>query len=262
MIRLYKDIRITFYLAELIGTILLVLGTIYLYQKIHSTLLLIGCIILIIIYMIVVGLMCMKKVLDRLTKLSDILGGNKGLKEGIKEIEGLLKRVKNKEVKALLLNNLMGAYISMGNTKKAMKLCEKDPPEYDNSPMGKQNRIIYLNNICEISIRENLLPLAQQNLTIMKDLIEDKAFNKEQKKYMRQIYSDLIIEYMFKEDRIKEYESIAKYYEKRFKEEENIAGKVFFAHQLTLVYKKLKEKKKVKEYQEYYEQNKGDLNYS
>ena len=172
-----------------------------------------------------------------------------------------MDRAKDKKIKDLLNNNRIGAYINLGNLKKAMKLCGTELPEYENSPIGKQNRIIYLNNICEISIRENILPLAKKNLAIMKELIEDKSFNEEQKKYMRQIYSDLVIESVLKEDKIKDYASIEKYYLKRFKEDDNIASKVFFAHQLVTVYKKLKKKKEAKEYQDFYNQNKEELNY-
>ena len=76
---------------------------------------------------------------------------------------------------------------------------------------------------------------------------------------MKQIYSDLVIELVFREDRIKDYESIEKYYLKRFNEEQKNGNKVFFAYQLSHVYHKLKKKTKEKEYQKYYEENRGEL---
>ena len=262
MKRLYKDIYFTHIIVEIVGIIALIIINYFVYQKYHSTLLLNIIAVGTFAYMIAINLWNTSRAIKRLSILSNKIGGNKGVKEGIKEMEDLLTRAKNKRIIDILKNNLVGAYINLGETKKAMELCGKEQPEYENNVIGKQNRIIYLNNICEISIREGLLSLANKNLSVMKDLIEDKDFNEEQKKQMHQLYSDLIIELVFKEDKIKEYESIEKYYLKRFNEEENIAGKVFFAHQLVKVYQKLKNKKEEKKYQKYYDENKEELNYS
>lgn len=262
MIRLYKDIRIKYYLTEIIGIVLLILMKIKISDLYNNKIISILMVLGIIVYIFIIAAIYLKIVLDRLTKLSNIMRGNENLKEGIKEYEKIYARAKDKKIKTLILTSLTGAYINIGDTKKAMALYEDFEPVFQDDVIGLQNQFIYLNNVCEICIREGLYKLAHNNIYVMKQILDTDKISEDNKIPMTKIYQDLVIELVFKEDEIKDYKSIEKYYLKRFNEEEEIYNKVFFAYQLSKVYKKLKKKKAEKEYKEYYESNRKELNYN
>lgn len=261
MIKLYKDIKNKFYTFSIVGVLLIVMSAILTLIKTEKYLLFILLIVLAIVYVIGIAIIFMYQAIKRLNNLSAKASSNVGVRNCISEFEELINNTKNPKLKTTLLNNLSGAYINIGELDKAMKTYDVQQPVFDNSLIGKQNHIIYIYNVCEISIRTGIYFHARSNMALMKVLIDDEAFNEEQKKRMNQIYSDVVVWLVFAEDEIKDYESIEKYYLKRFAEEDLIAAKVFFAYQLSKVYKKMKKTKESKKYMDFYMENKEELNY-
>lgn len=261
MIRLFKDLRIKYYCVEIIGIVMLVLLNEYIKKTIGTGVWYYLIVFITLFYAIAVAIFFLSKSIQRLTIISKEIEQNQNLRKNVEKLEELFKRAKNKKTKSLIFINLIGVYVDIGETKKAIELCNQFEPVFDSTPIGIQNRIIYMNNNCEICIKENLFSLAHQHLSVLNKLIETTKLNTEQQKYMKQIYSDLVIELVFREDEIKDYESIEKYYLKRFKEEQKSGNKIFFAYQLSLVYHKLNKKDKEKEYKNYYEKNRGELEF-
>lgn len=262
MIRLFKDINIKYYITQLVGLIILLSLNFYIYGKTGNKLLYAIIIFITLAFIIMTAYRYTKKATIRIIELSNNANNNKNIKEVISSYEEILPRAKNNKVKTLIVINLTGLYINLGETKKAMTLYKDFTPTFDKTTNGAINQIIYLNNICEICIREKLLSLAKENLNILKKLIENNNFDESTKKTVNTIYGDLVVELVFKENKIKDYKSIAAYYLKRFDEEKSSASKIFFAYQLSKVYKKLKNKKEEEKYKNYYKENRGELKYN
>ena len=116
--------------------------------------------------------------------------------------------------------------------------------------------------MCEISIREGLYDLANQNIAVIKSLINNNNFNDYQKALVEKIYSDLIVELTLASGMTDEYKALEVYYQNRFNTTEDISSKVFYMNQLKKIYKKMKNKKKEKEADKYLKENKKELNYN
>ena len=261
MIGLYKDIKIKYYLTEFIVLFLLFAGNEYLYKTTNNKPLELILFVVIVIIAITIAYIFTNKAVKRIQQLSIRLNGNENIKEAINEIEELIKRCINKKTKTILMINLTAAYINLGEYETAMKLLTNFEPEYDKGPTGELNRIIYLNNLCEISIRQGIYNLAEENMKVIKKLIDNDKFNDNYKMLAQKIYSDLVVELTLATDMTKEYKALEIYYQKRFNESEDISSKVFYMSQLKKIYKKMKDKKKAKEVDKYLKENKKELNY-
>ena len=262
MISLYKDIRIKYYITEIIVLIVLFAGNEYLYRLTNNRTLELILFFVIIIIAIIIAYFYTNKAVKRLQILSNKLNGNENIREGIEEIEKLIERSKNQKTKTILMINLTAAYINLGENETAMKILTNFNPEYDKGPIGDLNQIIYLNNLCEISIREGLYDLANQNIAVIKSLINNNNFNDYQKALVEKIYSDLIVELTLASGMTDEYKALEVYYQNRFNTTEDISSKVFYMNQLKKIYKKMKNKKKEKEADKYLKENKKELNYN
>lgn len=261
MIDLYTDIKKKYIGIIILGLFIFIMISILIIIKTNKYIFIPLLITFSIVYVIIIRLLCLKKAVSRLNNLSLRASGNSGLRDCIKEYEALLDNAKDQRIKTLLLNNITGLYTNIGELDKAMKMYDNQSPTFDSTPLGVQNRIIYIYNICEISIRKGIYFHARSNLALMNALMDDKRFSNEQRTNIEKIHSDVVVWLVFAEDEIKDYETIEKYYLKRFNEESNIAAQVFFAYQLSKVYKKLKNKKLSKEYLDFYNENKCELNY-
>ena len=261
MIRLFKDLRIKYYITELLGIIILLGLNFYIYGKTGNKLIYSFLIFITLVFIVLNAYRYTKKATLRIIELSNNANKNTSIKDTISSFEKMLERAKNNKIKTLLVINLTGLYINIGETKKAMTLYKNFQPTFERTVNGDINQIIYLNNICEICIREKLIPLAKENLSILKRLIKNNKFDPETKRFVNKIYGDLVVELVFKENKIKDYKSIELYYLKRFGEEDSIPSKVFFANQLSKVYKKLKNKKEEEKFKKYYKDNRGELKY-
>lgn len=262
MIRLFKDLNIKYYITQLIGLLFLLSLNFYIYGRTGNKLIYIIIILITLIFIILTAYRYTKKATIRLIELSNSANNNKNIKNVLSTYEDIFLRARNPKVKTLIVINLTGLYINIGETKKAMSLYKDFTPIFERTPNGAINQIIYLNNICEICIREKIFPLAKENLNILKKLIENDSFDEKTKKMVNKIYGDLVVELVFKENKIKDYKSIAVYYLKRFNEEDSSSSKIFFAYQLSKVYKKLKNKKEEEKYRNYYKENRGELKYN
>ena len=261
LIRLYKDLRIKYYVTEFIVLFILLFGNEYLYKATNNKSLELILFFIIVFIAFAITYIFTNMAVKRIQKLSVKLNGNENIREGITEIEELIKRCKNQKTKTILMINLTAAYINLGENETAMKLLTDFEPDYDVGNIGDLNKIIYLNNLCEISIREGIYDLAEQNMKVIKKLIDNDKFNDYQKLLAEKIYSDLVVELTLATDMTKEYKAIEIYYQKRFNETEDISSKVFYMSQLKKVYKKMKDKKKEKEADKYLKENKKELNY-
>lgn len=261
VIRIFKDIKLKYYITQFIGIVILLCLNYYIYQKNHSITL---CAILIfttIIYILFTRIIYKSKVRKRLADLSNKTN-NTNIQETITTYEEIILKTNNQKLKTELIIKITELYIKIGETKKALQLYKDFEPIFSKNITGKLNQIIYLNNICQICIREKLYSLAEENLKIIKRLSKIEDYNKETKDKINKIYNDLVIELIFKKNKIKDYNTIEKYYLKRFEEETDNSKKVFFAYQLIKVYKKLKNKEEEKKYKEFYIKNKEELNYN
>ena len=261
MIGLYKDIKIKYYVTEIIVIAILLIGNDYLYKVTDNKPLELIIFCLIVVVAFAISFFYITKAVKRLQQLSIKLNGNENIKEGIEEIEGLIKRCKNQKTKTVLMIDLTAAYINLGENETAMKLLTNFKPEYDKGPIGDLNQIIYLNNLCEISIREGIYDLAEQNMKVIKRLLNNDKFSDYQKALSEKIYSDLVVELTLATDMTKEYNALEIYYKNRFNTTEDISSKVFYMCQLKKIYKKMKDKKKEKEASDYLRENKKELNF-
>lgn len=261
MIGLYKDIKIKYYLTEIIVLFLLFLGNDYLYKITNNKPLELILFVVIVVIAITIALIYTNKAVKRIQELSMRLNGNENVREAITEIEELINKCKNKRTKTVLMINLTAAYINLGENETAMKLLTNYEPEYDKGPIGDLNQIIYLNNLCEISIREGIFNLAEENMKVIKKLMSNDKFNDYQKTLVEKIYSDLVVELTLATDMTKEYKALEVYYRNRFNTTEDISSKVFYMSQLKKIYKKMKDKKKEKEANDYLKENKKELNF-
>lgn len=261
MIGLYKDIKIKYYVTEIIVLFLLFLGNDYLYKVTNNKPLELILFVVIVVIAITIALIFTNKSVKRIQELSMRLNGNENVREAITEIEELIKRCKNKKTKTVLMINLTAAYINLGENETAMKLLTNFEPEYDKGVIGDLNQIIYLNNLCEISIREGIFNLAEENMKVIKKLMSNDKFNDYQKALVEKIYSDLVVELTLATDMTKEYKALEIYYKNRFNTTEDISSKVFYMSQLKKIYKKMKDKKKEKEANDYLKDNKKELNF-
>lgn len=261
MIGLYKDIKMKYYATEIFVLFLLFLGNDYLYKVTNNKPLELILFVVIVVIAIVIALIYTNKAVKRIQELSMRLNGNENVREAIAEIEELIKKCKNKRTKTVLMINLTAAYINLGENETAMKLLTNYEPEYDKGPVGDLNQIIYLNNLCEISIREGIFNLAEENMKVIKKLMSNDKFNDYQKALVEKIYSDLVVELTLATDMTKEYKALEIYYKNRFNTTEDISSKVFYMSQLKKIYKKMKDKKKEKEANNYLKENKKELNF-
>ena len=181
MIGLYKDIKMKYYATEIFVLFLLFLGNDYLYKVTNNKPLELILFVVIVVIAIVIALIYTNKAVKRIQELSMRLNGNENVREAIAEIEELIKKCKNKRTKTVLMINLTAAYINLGENETAMKLLTNYEPEYDKGPVGDLNQIIYLNNLCEISIREGIFNLAEENMKVIKKLMSNDKFNDYQK---------------------------------------------------------------------------------
>lgn len=261
VIRIFKDIRLKYYITQLIGIIIFLYLNYFTYLKTHNKVLCAVFVLIAIIYIFLIRTIYKNKVRKRIENLSN-QANNINIQETITSFEKILVTINNQKIKTQLIIKITELYIKIGQTKKALTLYKDFKPIFSKSITGKLNQIMYLNNICQICIREKLYSLAEENLKIIKRLSKIEDYNKETKDIIDKIYNDLVIELVFKKNKMKDYNIIEKYYLKRFKEETDNSKKVFFAYQLIKVYKKLKNKEEEKKYKEFYNKNRGELNYN
>lgn len=99
MIRLYDEIRLKYYVTELIGIILMLFLITIIYGKTGNTLLFILGLIITISYIIFIAIYYTKEASKKFQEFYEKIEKNKLTKEDKKELERLEKRVKNKELK-------------------------------------------------------------------------------------------------------------------------------------------------------------------
>lgn len=260
MIRLFKDLKIKYYLTEIIGIVAILLLNYLIYYKTGNYTIYTILVFINLGYVIFIARIYMKKALNRTINLQNNVINNTDLENTIIAFEKILPRAKNKKLETILLISLSDLYVNTAQTKKALKLYSKKPV-FAKGPVGEQNRLLYLKGLCEVCIREKKYDLAKENLSILKRLIENTNFDVENKKIINNVYTDLIVELSLSTKKKKDYKEIEEYYLKRFEEETNNAKKVFIAYQLSKYYKTIGKKRPQKKYSTFYKENRGELKF-
>lgn len=246
MIKVYKNLKIAYFVTGALGAILIVI----LLKKLE---LLLGIVWVIVCFLFFELLANMRTV---------NLRNQCRLQEYRRVYESYLdknKASRNENVGIVGKMNLSAAYIELGEPEKALSLLQSLSPEFLESKIGAQQKASYYNNLTVAYLAVHDVEHAEENLACMQSVLEDAALSEKMKKNLSDVYQT---KQVLLEMEKGNYEGAEEHFLKRLKNNKIKITQVYCHYYLAEVYRHVENTKRERECLSFAAEHGGDTVYA